>query len=66
MRHTSAAYTPVNRKANIAEQTAAELAAIEHELRIYSDGGCDGNAAAANGVLQAGVCMCLWLLRMAL
>ena len=45
MRHTSAADTPANRKANTPEQTAAELAAVEHELRIYSDGGCDGNGA---------------------
>jgi hypothetical protein len=45
MRHTNAADMPVNRKANTAKQTAAELADIEHELRIYSDGGCDGNGA---------------------
>lgn len=46
MRRKGAADTPTpNRKANTAEQTAAELAAIEHELRLSSDGGCDGNGA---------------------
>jgi hypothetical protein len=39
MRRKGAANTPTpNRKANTAEQTAADLAAIEHELRNYTDG----------------------------
>ena len=30
-------------KANTAAETAAKLAEIEHKLRVFTDGGCDGN-----------------------
>ena len=39
------------RRANTAAETAAELAAFDHGLRIYTDGGCDSNGAG--GVLGA-------------
>ena len=34
---------PRNQKANTAAETAAKLAEIEHKLRVFTDGGCDGN-----------------------
>ena len=39
------------RRANTAAETAAELAAFDHGLRIYTDGGCDSNGVG--GVLGA-------------
>ena len=39
------------RRANTAAETAAELAAFDHGLRIYTDGGCDTNGAG--GMLGA-------------
>jgi ribonuclease HI/exonuclease III len=34
---------PANQKANTAAETIAKLAEIVHGLRVYTDGGCDGN-----------------------
>ena len=34
---------PRDQKANTAAETAAKLAEIEHGLRVFTDGGCNGN-----------------------